>query len=221
MINKIIYNKKEIIVSHGLNVLVGPNGSGKSSFLKKIAYETACENKDVSSTRFKDPIIKREFKTNCHTFPEFIKDFNLNIEWDLTKVSYLNGLAQMGVQELFEPREFLMKETSFEDAKKFLKMSSGEQILTRLKNFLKQNVNIVGVCEDSSSSFFVEYYYKKEIEKYPVKNRVGTLLLDEPDCFLDMKSSMLFWKMLIEKAKGTQVFVASHSTLPLMIKDLK
>lgn len=196
---------------------------GKSLLLKGLSYHKAC-NIDERSVALHSwieiPWGTRDKKSLnlCHREPNWLKKIELSsIKQDYASAIFFDGSKRLNTSDMMSVPEFYKELLSFKEIQKILSNSSGEQTKVLLEGFLNFKVNKVIPFKEKSYSSYSRYEYKTFVQDTVSKGNSikGTIILDEPETFLDMKSKIEFWKKIVKLSKKSQVIVATHCFLAL------
>jgi ABC-type lipoprotein export system ATPase subunit len=218
--------------SPSLNILWGPNGCGKTSILEIIAAHTFCYS--GGWTRLLDPMeLAGLGKSESIELPAALSykspgNCKAVLDWDRVPVFFANGKDEgMGhfilekardtTDGITDPMEALFQKMTPRSSgeRRRAKLNQIQQMLQSAPDFRKTKV-ATHVNQLWQGVYQKQLDYLKQIPNEP---RI-TVLFDEPERHLDLRTSDKFWRELIPHiSKYAQVFVATHH--PLALQHIK
>lgn len=217
-------NGKEYKFTDGVNVLVGENGSGKTTLLKllrrylmvyyewcdKGAYNCNIRNVYKKISLFDDN--ERELYKGVDVYADYVNNtFNL--------VPFEERTGKEGFIDFEHPIDLHRNlALNFEGGE----MSKGQQMNLAIyalfeKMFDEKNREILLFDYKKQYTDYPEYLEYIESHQIPYQ-KTWTVLLDEPDCSVDIDKLEEIYDILTYKKKGVQLITAVHN--PFLILKL-
>ncbi len=197
-----LLEKKEIIFSPGLNVLVGPNGSGKSTILSIMARTLCCEQGETQA------VTHHSLHKLRTMFEEKILLGVVPVH-DGSPTVYLNPENKPGlIGGSFDDDFFdlgLRNALGRGSAGQLTIHQSNRLFMMAVDNKLPKAVWMYGSPE--------KYVWLAEHLAGTLPADRPTMLLDEPTKAVDLLTQILYWKAMVKLSGRVQIIVASHSIL--------
>jgi len=214
-------NGTEYKFTDGVNVLVGENGSGKSTLLtliKKylmVEYEWCDKgafNSNIRGVYKKISVFdgEKEFYNGVDVYADYVNNtFNL--------VPYEQRHSGSGFIDADHPID-LGRNLALQ--MEFNEMSKGQQmnlaICSLFEKMFEKNAMLKFDYEGTFDRYteYLEYIKEHRIER----KDVWTILMDEPDCSVDIEKLRELYGVLSYKKENTQIIAAVHN--PFLILKL-
>ena len=208
-------NGKEYTFINGVNIIVGENGCGKTTLINLLKDYLAVDGEWCGRGRFASVISKlvKGFLTDKETMfdgVEVFADYKLNtfcytpfIERDNDDFMASGKLSEIALN---------MESTS---------MSKGQKATFALSTLFQKIFSKNAVLTfDYQSVFGTHQCYMDYIEKHRIKceTPTWTILLDEPDCSVDIKRLKELYSVLSFNKENTQIICVIHN--PFLIAKL-
>lgn len=217
---KAFANGTEYRFTDGVNVLVGENGSGKSTLItliKKylmVEYEWCDRGAFNSNIRDLYKVVKVEglsgFCNGVDVYADYVNNtFNL--------VPFEQRQGSNGFIDLDHPIDLGRNIALQFD---FQEMSKGQQMNLAIYSLFEKMFSKDAILEFKYLKEYEGYKeYVEYIEKHRIEyNRTWTILMDEPDCSVDIEKLRELYGVLSYNKPNTQIIAAVHN--PFLILKL-
>ena len=209
-------NGKEYIFSKGVNIIVGENGCGKSTLINLIKDYLAVDGEWCGRGRFASVITKI---VDIHVFDEkeiMYDGVEVFADYKLNTFCYTPFIERDNDNFMAAGRmsEIMLNVESNS-------MSKGQKATFALSTlFQKIFAKDAVLTFDYKKEFGTHQCYMDYIEKHRVKLKepIWTILLDEPDCSVDIEKLKELYGILNFNKENTQIICVIHN--PFLIAKL-
>jgi predicted ATPase len=222
-LNPVFFNKT-FTFTPGVNVLYAQIGSGKSTILDTLKAYVCIPNSGW--TKPLDP--NATGATAIGHFPYVLRKFTKTedvdalVKWDGTPCFHNHSEKRIHAFDLDFDDDISTTDEQFENALEHY--SSGQYIVSRINKILN-SINEgypKSLWKDATKEQLIQKEWMDALGKQHPKNRIVTVILDEPEKGLSLTKQIQMWDALtkFQKSNNIQMIIASHSLAVLGRKDV-
>lgn len=217
----------------GLNVLFGPNGCGKSTILKALKAHSLITtigwSKYINHMELGFSFDPHKFASQKVAAVAMMNRFcpgEAEVEWDGTPSLFNSSDASCAIgKNIYESDGIL--NTAENMLNRMSTHSTGEQrawhwnkLQDVLSTTVPKTVPLPKEFDTCNSQWKIAWECIKTFLDEKKPTGINTLLLDEPDQYLDMPMQKEFWcDVVFDLAKDYQVIIATHSPFALTLNN--